>query len=254
MRALLVAAVILALSAVFGGAVAGAGAGSLHSRLADTLRIDGIVPSTSTAMVVVAAERQGRLRAQRRRLARARLEREALGHLRGARRARPRVPLPDRGARRGPPGRAHVGGAARPQGLRRPDAHDGRSEAPRRDPLAPGDPARDGRDRRRRLRLRRQAHRARLAALVRRHRVAAALGARRRPRGAEQPSRRRSGPGRRGRLRPAAARARDQSPVARSPGPPGPERFRSPRSTRSRCRRSSSSWTTGATTSRPRWC
>jgi len=52
MRALLVAAGILALSAVFGAAVAGAGAGSLHSRLADTLRIDGIVPRTSTAMVV----------------------------------------------------------------------------------------------------------------------------------------------------------------------------------------------------------
>jgi D-alanyl-D-alanine carboxypeptidase/D-alanyl-D-alanine-endopeptidase (penicillin-binding protein 4) len=52
MRALLVAAGILALSAVFGGAVADAGAGSLHSRLADTLRIDGIVPRTSTAMVV----------------------------------------------------------------------------------------------------------------------------------------------------------------------------------------------------------
>ena len=39
----------------------------------------------------------------------------------------------------------HVGGAARPQGVRRPDAHVGRPEAARRDPLAPGDPARDRR-------------------------------------------------------------------------------------------------------------
>ncbi len=52
MRALAVAAGILAMSALFGGAVAGAGSGSLHSRLADTLRIDGLVPRTSTAMVV----------------------------------------------------------------------------------------------------------------------------------------------------------------------------------------------------------
>ncbi len=48
MRALTLAALILGLSA----GVAGAGAGSLHSRLARTLEINGIVPGTSTAMVV----------------------------------------------------------------------------------------------------------------------------------------------------------------------------------------------------------
>ena len=52
MRTLAVAVGILALSAAFGGTLAGAGAGSLQSRLADTLRIDGLVPGTSTAMVV----------------------------------------------------------------------------------------------------------------------------------------------------------------------------------------------------------
>ena len=52
MRKLAVAVGILALSAGVGGGAAGAGTGTLHSRLAETLRIDGLVPGTSTAMVV----------------------------------------------------------------------------------------------------------------------------------------------------------------------------------------------------------
>jgi D-alanyl-D-alanine carboxypeptidase/D-alanyl-D-alanine-endopeptidase (penicillin-binding protein 4) len=52
MRALAVAVGILALSVGVGGGIAGAGEGSLHNRLADTLRIDGLVPGSSTAMVV----------------------------------------------------------------------------------------------------------------------------------------------------------------------------------------------------------
>jgi D-alanyl-D-alanine carboxypeptidase/D-alanyl-D-alanine-endopeptidase (penicillin-binding protein 4) len=47
-RALAIAALILGLSA----GAAGAGSGSLHSRLARTLDVDGVVPRTSTAMVV----------------------------------------------------------------------------------------------------------------------------------------------------------------------------------------------------------
>ena len=119
---------------------------------------------------------------------------------------------------------------------------------------AAGIRTRDGRRLRRRVVLRRPPHRRRLEVVVLRERVAAALGADRRPRPLPRPHLAR--PGARGRAalpRRAAPRRRRGRP-ARATARSATTTCRSPRSTRRRSRRSSPGWTATATTSRPRCC
>ena len=120
----------LAVAAVNPGAVrralAGAGAGSLHSRLAGTLRIDGIVPGASTAMVVVAAERKV-VFARNADVSLEPASNEKLSVTYAALvELGPEYRFPTEVLGEGRRVGQHVAGAARPQGLRRPDAHDGR--------------------------------------------------------------------------------------------------------------------------------
>ena len=117
----------------------------------------------------------------------------------------PELPLPHRGARRGPPGRQRLARAARAQGLRRPDALGEGHRPPRRPDRGARHPPRHGPRRRRRLLVRPPLDRDRLAAGVRDLGVAAALGARRRPRLAQGPPGPRAGARRRGPVRPACS-------------------------------------------------
>ena len=82
---------------------------SLNGNLRSALAVPGIAPSQSAAVAIDLATGQIALRAEPRHAAPAGVEREALRHVRGARRARPDLPLPHRGARRGPAGRPTSG-------------------------------------------------------------------------------------------------------------------------------------------------
>ena len=148
----LAAALCLVLALAAGAA--SAGPDTLHSRLAGTFRVQGVVPAESTAVVV--ALPSGRIVFSRNAdVALEPASNEKLGrHLRGPRRARRLVPLPDGGAGRGPPRRQHLARPPDPEGLRRPGADLLRPEAARGDPVAHGHPARDRRHRRRRVGLR----------------------------------------------------------------------------------------------------
>ena len=119
-------------------------------------------------MAIDLTDGPGRLRAEPGHAAPARVEREALRLLHGARRARPGLPLPHRGARRGPAGRQRLARTARAQGLRRPDAVRGGHRPPGRPDRGARDPARDRPHRRRRLVVRPAPDGDRLAAVVRR--------------------------------------------------------------------------------------
>ena len=185
--------------------------------------------------------------------ARPRLESEAAGRVRSAVAARPGLPLPHRGR-----GQRHARGrrlARRPLAarLRRPDARAVRPGGSRRRGGLLGDPPRRrGRDRRRVL-VRRAACRPRLAAELLHRRVAAALGARRRPR--PVPGTHVRQPRARGGVAlPASARGdgRARSPVAAEAGCSPPSACRSRATSPSRSRTSSGSWAARATTTRPR--
>ena len=136
MRALAVAAGILALSAASAAQSRAPDAGSLHSRLADTLRIDGVVPRSSTAMVVelpsgkVVFARNADVSLEPASNEKLSVTYAALVEL------GPEYRFPTEVLGEGHRVGSTLEGAARPQGLRRPDADDGRPEAARRDPLA----------------------------------------------------------------------------------------------------------------------
>ena len=249
LRVLAAVASVVVLSA----GAAQAGSGSLHSRSRARSASPGSTRRRRRRWSS-SCDRTDRLRPQRRPVARAGLEREAQRDLRRARRARPLLPLPDRGARRGPPRREHLAGPADPQGLRRPGADLGRPPAPRRASsgarASGGSPAAIVGD----------------ASAFDSKRVAdgwlpsfegvesAPLSALVVDRAArERPDRRRSGARRAARVRPPAPRPRDRPARGAFRGRRAPAPCRSRPSTPSRSPRSSSSWTTGATTSPPRW-
>ena len=122
------AAIVLALALAAGAA--GADSGTLHSRLARHVPCARRRCRRLDRDGRVAPERARRLRAERRPVARAGLEREALGHLRRARRARRRPTASRlRSSAQGAPRRGHMGGSAGPEGLRRSEPHLERSAA-----------------------------------------------------------------------------------------------------------------------------
>ena len=131
--------------------------------------------------------RRCRLRAQRDALARPRLEREAAGHVRGARPARD--PATASTPRSSAAGRwsATSGTATCAERLRRPDARARRPGRAGRGGRVLGDPARRRRRGRRRVVVRRAPHGSRLEAVLLPRRVAAALRSRRRPRALPRP-------------------------------------------------------------------
>ena len=197
--------------------------------------------------------RRRRLRAQPVARADPRLEPEAAGRVCGAVAARPGLPLPHRGRRQ-----RHARGrrlARRPLAprLRRPDARAGRPRGARRRGGLLGDPPRRRRRDRRRVLVRRAARRSRLAAELLHRGVAAALGARRRPRPLPGTDVRQ--PGARGGVAlPAGARGdgrarRRSQPKRRAHRPSA---CRSPATSPSRSRTSSGSWAARATTTPPR--
>ena len=154
------------------------------------------------------AVRRRRVRAQRRSLTRARVEREAAGHVRRAQATRPLVPVQDGGARPRHAGRDGVARRPLPQGFRRPDAHERAARPARAGDRRGGDHARRRTAVRRRDVVRREARRAGLEARLPDLRVPAALGARRRSRGLRRAYRAEACARRGGDVPPAAARLR----------------------------------------------
>ena len=173
--ALVVLALLLA-------AQANAAGSTLESRLAKALAVPHVDPAPDGGARGRPAHGRRRLRAERDPLARSGLEPEAPGRVRSPRPARPRLPLPHGGGRQRHPRRRRLARRSLAARLRRPDAEAVRPRRPGGRGRRVGDPARRRRCDRRRVLVRRAPDRARLAPELLHLRVAAAVGARRRPR------------------------------------------------------------------------